>query len=96
MFYTRHALLKTIPCFSHKNTYLKHSHVYTWEFLLLSQDLHDPWRVCSSYTYTHECRLEGQEMTHVGIALVNLLIMKIYGPVIRKVLPKESVHCMEL
>ena len=35
-------------------------------------------------------------MMHVGIALVNLLITKIYGPVIRRVLPKESVHCMEL
>ena len=51
--------------------------------------------------YTSACRLEGQEMTHVGIALVNLLITKIYGPVIRRVrrrrvLPKESVHCMEL
>ena len=46
--------------------------------------------------YTRVCRLEGQEMTHAGIALVNLLITKIYGPVIRRVLPKESVHCMEL
>ena len=46
--------------------------------------------------YTRTCRLEGQEMTHVGIALVNLLITKIYGPVIRRVLLKESVHCMEL
>ena len=46
--------------------------------------------------YTRACRLEGQEMTHVGIALVNLLITKIYGPVIRRVLLKESVHCMEL
>ena len=42
--------------------------------------------------YTHACRLEGQEMTHVGIALVNLLITKIYGPIIRRVMPKESVH----
>ena len=32
--------------------------------------------------YTRTCRLEGQEKTHVGIALVNLLITKIYGPVI--------------
>ena len=48
--------------------------------------------------YMRACRFrEGQEMTHVGIALVNLLITKIYaGPVIRRVLPKESVHCMEL
>ena len=46
--------------------------------------------------YTHTCRLEGQEMMHVEIALVNLLITKIYDPVIRRVLPKESVHCMEL
>ena len=46
--------------------------------------------------YTHAWRLEGQEMTHVGIVLLNLLITKIYGPVIRRVLPKESVHCMEL
>ena len=46
--------------------------------------------------YTRACRLEGQEMTHVGIALVNLLITKMYGPVIRRVLPKESVNCMEL
>ena len=46
--------------------------------------------------YTRACRLEGQEMTHVGIALVNLSITKIYGPVIRRILPKESVHCMEL
>ena len=46
--------------------------------------------------YTRACRLEGQEMTHVGIALVNLLITKIYGPVIRRILQKESVHCMEL
>ena len=46
--------------------------------------------------YTRACRLEGQKMTHVGIALVNLLITKIYGPVIRRDLPKESVHCMEL
>ena len=38
--------------------------------------------------YTHACRLEGQEMMHVGIALVNLFITKIYGPVIRRVLPK--------
>ena len=46
--------------------------------------------------YTRACRLEGQEMTLVGIALANLLITKIHGPVIRRVLPKESVHCMEL
>ena len=46
--------------------------------------------------YMRAYRLEGQEMTHVGIALVNLLITKMYGPVIRRVLPKESVHCMEL
>ena len=45
---------------------------------------------------THACRLEGQEMMRVGIALVNLLITKTYGPVIRRVLPKESVHCTEL
>ena len=46
--------------------------------------------------YMRACRLEGQEMTHMRIALVNLLITKIYGSVIRRVLPKESVHCMEL
>ena len=31
--------------------------------------------------YTRACRLEGQEMTHVGIVLVNLLIMKIYDKI---------------
>ena len=51
--------------------------------------------------YTSACRLEGQEMTHIGVALVNLLVTKIYGPVIRRVrrrrvLLKESVHCTEL
>ena len=46
--------------------------------------------------YMRTCRLEGQEMTHVGIALINLLITKIYGPVISRVLPQESVDSMEL
>ena len=53
-------------------------------------------RISTRMQYMRARRLEGQEMTHVGIALVNLLITKIYGPVIRRVLPKESVHCMEL
>ena len=53
-------------------------------------------RISARMQYTCARRLEGQEMTHLGIALVNLLITKIYGPVIRRVLPKESVHCMEL
>jgi len=46
--------------------------------------------------YTRACKLEGHEMTHVRITLVNLLITKIYGPVIRRFLLKESVHCIEL
>ena len=46
--------------------------------------------------YTHACRLGGQEMTHVGIVLVNLLITKIYGPVIRRVLPKAMNERFEL
>ena len=42
MFNTRQALLKTIPCLSHGNTYLKHSHVlHMGIFVLLSQHLHD-------------------------------------------------------
>ena len=45
--------------------------------------------------YTRICRLEGQEM-HVGIALVNLLITKIYGPIIRRVLPKAMNERFEL
>ena len=35
-------------------------------------------------------------MTHVGIVLVNLLITKIYGPVIRRVLPKAMNERFEL
>ena len=31
--------------------------------------------------YTRACKLEGHEMTHVGVALVNLLITKIYRTV---------------
>ena len=43
MFNTRQALLKTIPCLSHGNTYLNHSHVlHMGIFVLLSQHLHDP------------------------------------------------------
>ena len=51
-----------------------------------------------AHTYAVNARIQvrRQEMTHVKITLVNLLITKIYDPVIRRVLPKESVHCMEL
>ena len=43
MFNTWRALLKPIPCLSHGNTYLKHSHVlHMGIFVLLSQDLRDP------------------------------------------------------
>ena len=42
MFNARQALLKTIPCLSHGNTYLKHPHVlHMGIFVLLSQHLHD-------------------------------------------------------
>ena len=48
MFNTRQALLKTIPCLSHGNTYLKHSHVlHMGIFVLLSQHLHDLQAVVS-------------------------------------------------
>ena len=49
MFNTRQALLKTIPCLSHGNTYLKHSHVlHMGIFVLLSQHLHDLFSILSS------------------------------------------------
>ena len=43
--------------------------------------------------YTRVSRLEGQEMTYVRIALV---ITKIYGPVIRRVLLKAMNERFEL
>ena len=73
MFNTRQALLKTIPCLSHGNTYLKHSHVlHMGIFVLLSQHLHDLFSRVLACTLLHR-ELQDYSLGQIAFAVFRAL-----------------------